>query len=512
MAITSRDQVSSMTTALPVTTAEVESHPVPVSSKADEAGADRSQHGTLVVAFNEPFDASNPKQWPRRRKWAVTNVLSASGFNRILVSTIMAPALPIIASEFDMSSAEAAMALSIYVLATAFGPLFIGPLTEVYGRQVVLHASNIWFLVWNITCGFANSKRFLIAARFLAGFGASSIYALAGGVLGDVWGPEERGQSLGWYLAIPLIAVAAGPILGGVITAHASWRWMFWSTSIFQAVMIIFCFTTFRETYVPVILKRRAEHLRRQAGRPHEGYQTLEERLHRQKSLPATLFRALSRPLRLLATHPIIQVCAVIAAFNYGILYIVLTSFAHLWVSQYRMSVELSGMHYIACALGELVGAQIGGPLIDWSYRRKLARSPEHLPEFRVPLIFPGAIISCLGLFVYGWAAQYHVHWLAVDVGIFMSMFGMQLMGLPLKAYVMDSYPDHTGSALAASQFLESLTAFLFPLFAPSMYDALGYGWGNSTLAFAGLVFGVPTPLILWFFGARLRKRAQSSY
>lgn len=164
----------------------------------------------FLVAYEEPFDAENPKDWPTSRKWAVTDVLSATGFNRIMVSTIMAPALSTIATELSMSSIESVMSMSIYVLATALGPLFIGPLSEMYGRKVVLHASNIWFLVWNIACGFATTKELLIAARFLAGFGASAIYALAGGVLGDVWQPEQRGRSLGIYLLIPLLAVAVG--------------------------------------------------------------------------------------------------------------------------------------------------------------------------------------------------------------------------------------------------------------------------------------------------------------
>ena len=102
------------------------------------------------------------------------------------------------------------MSLSIYLLATAFGPLFIGPLSEIYGRQVILHSSSIWFLVWNVVCGFARTKGTLIASRFLAGFGASAIYALGGGVLGDVWRPEQRGRSLGVYLLIPLLGAAVG--------------------------------------------------------------------------------------------------------------------------------------------------------------------------------------------------------------------------------------------------------------------------------------------------------------
>lgn len=109
-----------------------------------------------------------------------------------------------------MNSAESVMALSIYLLATAFGPMIIGPLSEVYGRAPILHASNVWFLVWNIVCGFAKTKETLIAARFLAGFGASAIYALAGGVLGDIWRPEQRGKSLGIYLLIPLLGAAVG--------------------------------------------------------------------------------------------------------------------------------------------------------------------------------------------------------------------------------------------------------------------------------------------------------------
>jgi MFS family permease len=122
----------------------------------------------------------------------------------------MAPALSTIALELDMNSTESVMALSIYLLATAFGPLLIGPLSEIYGRAPILHTSNVWFLVWNIVCGFAKTKETLIAARFMAGFGASAIYALAGGVLGDIWRPEQRGKSLGVYLLIPLLGAAVG--------------------------------------------------------------------------------------------------------------------------------------------------------------------------------------------------------------------------------------------------------------------------------------------------------------
>ncbi|KAH8722471.1 major facilitator superfamily domain-containing protein [Phaeosphaeriaceae sp. PMI808] len=464
-----------------------------------------------LVTFQPSFDAENPKNWPSGQKWAVTDVLAATGFNRIMVSTIMAPALGTVAHELHMSSTEAVMALSIYLLATAFGPLFIGPLSEIYGRSKVLHASNVWFLVWNIVCGFSRNKEELIAARFLAGFGASSIYALAGGVLTDMWKPEERGRSLSMYLLIPLLGAAVGPIIGSFMAFRTTWRWMFWSTSIFQAVMITVSLGIFKETYAPTILSRRAAKMRNENCDPR--FYTVYERATADKSVLSILSHALNRPLRLLIHDPIIQITGIMTAFYYGILYIVLASFAELWTKRYGFSIEMSGLHYIALSLGEVAGSQLGSPIMDRYYRRVRARQPDidPKPEHRIPLTFPGAAIAPLGLFLYGWVAQYRLHWIVVDIGIFTAAFGMQIRDMAMQAYVMDTYEDHTSSAMAATQFLRSLTAFLFPLFAPTMYAKMGYGWGNSAMAFAGLVLGLPASIALWHFGERLRQRARSS-
>ncbi len=138
----------------------------------------------------------------------------------------MAPAIPTTAADLEVSIVESTMALSAYVLATAFGPMVIGPLSEVYGRKNIIHITNIWFLAWNLICGFAYSKGLLIAARLLAGFGASAVYTVAYGVLADIWPNEQRGRSLSLYLLIPLMGAAVGPIIGGFIVEYSTWRWM----------------------------------------------------------------------------------------------------------------------------------------------------------------------------------------------------------------------------------------------------------------------------------------------
>lgn len=90
-----------------------------------------------------------------------------------------APALLVIADDLHMNPVESQMALSVYVLAIAFGPLVLGPLSELYGRSIIIHSCNVWFLAWSFACTFASTKGLLIAARFLAGFGASLVYAVS---------------------------------------------------------------------------------------------------------------------------------------------------------------------------------------------------------------------------------------------------------------------------------------------------------------------------------------------
>ena len=291
--------------------------------------------------------------------------------------------------------------------------------------------------------------------------------------------------------------------------------------------MVVVSFFSFHESYGALILRHRAHRIRQETG--NDNYYTEAERLDGNRSASAVLARALTRPLRLLTFHPIIQVSALLSGFNYGIMYILLSTFSDLWIFHYHQSVEISGLHYIAFSLGELAGSQMGAPMMDYLYKRRQAESPA--PESRIPLMFLGIIATWSGALVYGWTAEYRVHWFVVDLGIFIMMFGMQLGGLPSKllsltpvsnavyshtylvmAYVIDSYGDHTSSVMAATQFSKSLLAFLFPLFAPSMYKTLGYGWTNSVGALVGLILAIPLPLFIWRYGPRLRAKANSTY
>jgi len=100
------------------------------------------------------------------------------------------------------------------------------------------------------------------------------------------------------------------------------------------------------------------------------------------------------------------------------------------------------------------------------------------------------------------------VHWIMPDIGAAIFMAGAVANFTCIRLYLVDAYVTYAASAMAAAFVLRSVAAFGFPLFAPSMYDALGYGWGNTLLALIAVVVGFPAPVVFWKYGEALRKRS----
>lgn len=140
------------------------------------------------------------------------------------------------------SEIELSLMLSIFILAYVIGPLFMGPLSEIYGRVIVLQLGNLFFLFFNLSCSLATSKSQMIAFRFLAGLGGSAPLALGGGVLSDLFTSEERGKAVSVYSLMPLIGPALRPIAGGFIVERRTWRWIFHATTIADALIQVIGF------------------------------------------------------------------------------------------------------------------------------------------------------------------------------------------------------------------------------------------------------------------------------
>lgn len=107
-------------------------------------------------------------------------LVSCFTFISPVASTMVAPALDTIASEFEIQTdVEKFLVMSIFLLAYAIGPFLWGPLSEVFGRVRVLQCANLVYLLFNTVCGFARSKQQMMAFRFLSGIGGSAPQAVS---------------------------------------------------------------------------------------------------------------------------------------------------------------------------------------------------------------------------------------------------------------------------------------------------------------------------------------------
>ncbi|KAF2476305.1 major facilitator superfamily transporter [Lindgomyces ingoldianus] len=460
-----------------------------------------------LVTWDGPDDPANPKNWSMKRKWVATFIVSSFTLVSPVSSSMIAPALSSISKEFHITNQfEAQMTLSIFVLAYAIGPLFLGPLSEIYGRVIVLQIANLFYLAWNLGCGFAQSSGQLMAFRFFSGLGGSAPLAIGGGLLSDCFYPEQRGKAISIYSLAPLLGPAIGPIAGGFISQNTTWRWCFWATTIFTAVVQCFGVLFLQETYAPKLLALKRDRLRKETGnmKLHTEYDSPD------RTLAKTIKGALQRPFRLIATQPIVQVLACYMAYLYGLMYLTLSTFPLLWNDRYNESVGVGSLNFISMAVGFFLGTQICAPLNDAIYRRLKKRNNNvGKPEFRVPMMVPASLLVPIGLFWYGWSAQARVHWIMPNIGAAIFCAGTIVGFQCIQTYLVDSYTRYAASAIAAATVLRSLAGFGFPLFAPAMYNTLDFGWGNSLLGFIAIGLGVPAPFLLWKFGGLLRSRSK---
>jgi EmrB/QacA subfamily drug resistance transporter len=160
-------------------------------------------------------------------KWWTLLVACVATFMLLLDVTVVNVALPDIRSDLGGTFTDMQWVVDAYALGLATLLLASGSLGDLLGRRMIFAFGIGLFVVASFVCGLAGSPTVLNLARGVQGIGAAMMFATSLALIAQEFPPTERGTALGLWGATTGFAVAVGPVIGGVITEHLGWEWIF---------------------------------------------------------------------------------------------------------------------------------------------------------------------------------------------------------------------------------------------------------------------------------------------
>lgn len=475
-----------------------------LTEAVDEVGKDGREFSEIdpeLVTWDGDDDPKNPRNWPKWEKAKVAFLVSLFTMCAPLTSSILAPAVPDILRDYNNHNATVgSLFVSCMVFTWAVSALVIAPLSEVIGRKIVLLVSILWCAIWNIACAVAPTTATMLLFRIIGGTINCAPIAVGAGTLADLYDDVERTWPLALYGIGPSIGPVIAPIISGFVVEYLNWHWTFWIVAIIVGVVFVVGVFFYRESYPPYLLSRKAAKLRKETGNPN--LHTIWELSN--ESMLVKLRNAVVRPVFFLCTNFVVLGLGLHMAFVYGFMYLMLVSFPTLWQEQYNFSIGITGLAYIPLGIGIIAGTLIFTPLIRNFFVSRMEKGIGR-PEDKLVYLPVSTFIMSVGLFWYGWSAQAHVHWIMPMIGVCFFGSGIFVVFQAIQSYLVELNPRLASSILAAVVLGRGLLGGTFPLFGHAMYQRLGYGWGNTVIGILMLILGMPFPIIIYFYGPRIR-------
>ncbi|KAM0717083.1 hypothetical protein Q7P37_006935 [Cladosporium fusiforme] len=452
-------------------------------------------------------DPDNPRNFSRTTRIYSTVAVTILAFVTTLAASIYSPGIDFVSTEFNVSQSVAVLPMSLYNLGLAAGPLLGSPLSETYGRKIVLIVTTPGFMVFTIGAAVAGDVVSLNVCRFFAGMCAAPAVGNASASICDYTSGAKRAISMAFYYAVPTFGSSLGPLVGGFVVQARGWRWTQWVVLICAAACYIPILFT-RETYKKTILQRRA----RKAGLPGPAE---EKRTWTQQAryFATTLF---IRPVHMLFTEPIVGLVCLYNGFIFGVLYTFIIALPWVYEHYYNFTSTGINLTYLGLVMGTIL---VPCPLIlidHYFYQPRLREFRSHnppdiqyAPEHRLYPAMLGSLGLPVSLFIFAWTVRPPIHWICPIIFQGLIMLFNLMVYAPANLYMIDSYGPLYGASAAGAAMLSRYTfSAAFPLFALQLYKALGVGWATSILGFCALALA-PVPFLFFRYGEKLRSRSR---
>jgi len=164
---------------------------------------------------------------PENKKWWTLAAVSVGLFMIMLDNTVVNVALPSMRRSLHMSLSELEWVVAGYALTFAAFMLTGGKLADYVGRRLIFMVGLAVFTGASLACGLAPNGGFLIGARVVQGLGGALMNPATLSIITATFPPRERGKAIGIWAGVSGMALAIGPLVGGLLTEHVNWNWIF---------------------------------------------------------------------------------------------------------------------------------------------------------------------------------------------------------------------------------------------------------------------------------------------
>ena len=468
----------------------------------------KTEEGVILVDWYTTDDPANPQNWSSKKKSLVVLILCCYTWTVYFAGPVyVASEFSGIEEAYGIGPVAATLGLSLYILAYGIGDLLFSPITEIpiVGRNSVYYLTFVAF--WALSFGppLVQSYGGFLALRFWLGFFGSPALANGGATVGDMYSLIYIPYGLCWWVLSAWCGPAIAPIVGGFAAMAKGWRWPMWEI-VWLASPLLILLACMPETSAPNILLRRARRLRKLTG--DSRLQSQSEIDQRNLSANQILISALVRPMEIMLKDPSIFFVNLYTGYFYAVFYTFFEVFPLVFPPFYGFDLGETGLAFISCLIGVLIAlAAYFAYLYFYMVPDNLKNGFREQEHRLVPAIV-GSFALPVGLFLFAWTADPHIHWAVPLVGVAIFTFGHFWTMQSLFIYIPFSYPQFAASLFAGNSLWRSGTAGGAVVFARPLFINLGVHMGVTVLA--GLsVGGIFGTVALYVFGKRLRARSK---
>ncbi|KAH0429119.1 hypothetical protein CcaCcLH18_08616 [Colletotrichum camelliae] len=473
-------------------------------------------------------DPLDPLNWSAFQKNSILAIVMAlqtrSYFMFTYITTTTVPSFPELQEQYSLTLEMVNWTVAIPALGLAIGPLLWSSPADIIGRRPIFILGTVVAFAATIGAAKASTYGGYMAARLFQGLGVSPAATVGLAIINDMFFEHERGQKVGlWVLAIDL-GLLAGPLIGGFVDLVDHY-WIQWLTAIFFAIILAAELAFLPETLYPRdYMLSKTKGLVPATGVVDEkaletgttGAEAVE--IQRTKKLAFINIKpvpAMKHPkpwdsiIRFgkLFKFPVVPIST--GVYCFGWYWWVLSVITMIPVAYVDYSPQTQGLFFIGLIVGTLISEIFfSGKLSDWLVV-KLAKRNDGVKtaEMRLWLAYPAALLTAIGLIIWGVSIDKGYHWMVGQVAFALFGAGIQMGNTAICSYVVDAYPLQSMAVITFYAVLLNFSAFVDPFFIAPWVDGVGYSWTFAGHGIITMFFCIPALAALHWFGGSIRQR-----